>query len=196
MNNSNKQLSNILESLIENHDEFNKKLETLILYRDSISEKDKEEYFTSKELIDILYEEKARKETEITDNCPHRLYYLKHTNPYTMECACCKKYIVTEDEEVIKEFEKNNQLIIETKDQEKTATNTDEDDKYFIQKKYLEICTQIIKLEKALKQLGYEKYLNLIRTPEEVMCNYFNEKAKENSDRLSYFSSKTKRKYL
>lgn len=137
----------------------------------------------------------------IQNTCTHNLYYIKDINDKAiLECIFCTEEREITNIDELERMHKENQLIGYDKRKifpfVKVSDYLGLDAKYIIQTKYIEVCSQIMNLKDELKKSGYEKYIYLIKTPEEVITKYFEEALENIKQNPKYFKVNSKRKYL
>lgn len=213
-NNTKEELIELLENKLLIHEDYENPLEQLENMRENLYDKQTEEYFNCLKAIEKLEEEKKIKEIKNKKKCKHNLFYIKKieqledTYIITAECLCCSEKIIENNHIILKEWYDNCKLIcgynnelnliVEPKHYLGSKANE------IIESKYLEICSQILELEEAFIDMGYEKYKYLIKTPEEVMAEYYrnlfkmmeNERINSIKQFPTYIKKKTKKEYL
>lgn len=210
--NKKEEIVELLETKLEIAEDYDSLLQILEQKREKLYDKQTDEYFECLRKIEMLEEEKKNKEIKILKKCRHNLFYIKQIEQeedeykVTAECACCSKKLIEEKPSIIKSWYDNSMLICGYNN---SLFNSFIEPKYYlgenvkekIEYKYLEICSQIIALEEAFKEMGYDKYRYLIKSPEEVIVEYYKGlfnclDSKNIKQKPIYMKKKTKKQYL
>lgn len=207
-NNTNEKLEELLKLSLQKDDDYEEEIKRLENLKEKLHTKEVADYFECLEEIQKLEEEKSNKERNIWKECRHNLFFLKTTDynykpSAILECACCSERILVSDINRLKKLYTSNKMISGYDKREKipfieVKKYLGNDAKYIIETKYLEICSQIVELTEALKRGGFNEYIYLVKSPEEVTANFFKEKFNnlQINNKPKYLSINAKRKYL
>lgn len=169
----------------QTEESYSEKLERLYALKSELLTDEVQEYLKCVEHIESLEKEKKQSMRRIDASCSHNIYHVKEidgTGLYSrviLECVLCDKLIALSNYTILTWPQLNYTIIGGIDEEEKKIIPTKEylgeESKNIIREKYLEICSKVVELNKSFIENDMTEYLDLIKTPEQIVSEYYEE---------------------